>query len=69
MAVDRNSATAMHLRGVIEDLIDGKMRSICRPGNDWDKTQVLRGELVAYRRLYKEVSLIPIDDEEENESD
>ena len=69
MAVDRNSATAMHLRGIIEDLIDGKRRSIERPMHDFGKTQVMRGELMAYRRLYQEVTLQPIADVEENQSD
>ena len=67
MAIDRNSATAMFLRGMLEELMAARLKSVARPGYDWDKTQVLRGELAAYRKIYNEVALIPIDDEDSDE--
>jgi hypothetical protein len=68
MGVDRQSATAMHLRHVLEEIIEGKSNSIERPTHGWDKTQVLRGELMMARRLYKEVTLTP-EQEATDESD
>ncbi len=69
MSVDRHSATAMHLRGIIEKLIDDKRRSLERLTYGWEETQALRGELKAYRRILKEVSIQPPDNEEADESD
>lgn len=57
MLLDRNSATAMALRGILEDLIEKKRRSIERPAHDFSDTQLMRGELKAYRRMYREVDL------------
>lgn len=64
MPVDRHSATAMHLRKVLEDAIEQKRRSIERPTYAWEETLILRGELKAMRRLYKEVTLTPDDGED-----
>lgn len=64
MGVDRQSATAMYLRGVLEEAIEQKRRSIERPTFEWEKTLLLRGELQALRRIYKEVTLTPDTGEE-----
>lgn len=69
MGVDRHSATAMYLRDVLEEAIEKKRRSIERPTFDWDKTLLMRGELAAYRRIYKEVTLTPQQEATDNESD
>lgn len=68
MGADRQSATSMHLRGVIEEAMEQKRRSIERPSFDWDKTQFLRGELAALRKIYREITLTP-EQEAEDESD
>jgi len=67
MNVDRNSATAMALRGVLEELIEGKRRSLERPTYGWEKTLQLRGELIALRRVYNEVTLTPTEEPTEDE--
>ena len=69
MGVDRHSATAMYLRGVLEEAIEKKRRSIERPTYAWEKTLLLRGELAAYRRIYEEVTLTPVQEATEDESD
>lgn len=69
MRIDRNSATAVAMRVIIENLIESKGRALQRPTHDWDKTNRMRGELAALRRVYKEISLHPIDIEDEDESD
>ena len=69
MHVDRNSATAVALRVIIEDLIEKKGRALQRPMHDWEKTNRMRGELLGLRRIYKEVSLQPTEIEDDDESD
>jgi len=59
MAVDRQSATAMVLREYIEEAIEVKRRSIERPGFDYEKTQLFRGELSALRKVYELITLTP----------
>jgi hypothetical protein len=69
MKVDRNSATAVALRVIIEELIEKKGRALQRPMHDWPKTNIMRGELIGMRRILNEVSLQPVEDEDANESD
>ena len=64
MAIDRQSMAAMYLRGVLDELIEQKRRSLERPGYDYDKTQFLRGELAAFRKIYGEVAITPPSEDE-----
>ncbi len=59
VSIDRNSSTSMAARGLLEGFIETKRRSIENPTHGWDKTQVMRGELKAYRRVFKEFTLTP----------
>lgn len=69
MKVDRNSATAVALRVIIEGMIEKKGRNLQRPTFGLDKTNVMRGELIGMRKVLALVSLEPVEDEEVNEPD
>ena len=68
MKVDKNSATAVALRVIIEGMIEKKGRALQRPMFGLEKTNVMRGELMGMRKVLNLISLEPIEDEEDDES-